>query len=126
MKLATLRFLESAPAALAVGLMLLPRLMGEEGARFKPAVAVLALARAVFGLFLIAAIARSIIPPQKTIDLPTLVDFALGTVVGKAWLATQIAALIFAAIAALRATLRSKWLESAALWPASRSSPWFR
>ena len=34
MELAFLRFFESLPAALAVGLLLLPRLIDEDGARF--------------------------------------------------------------------------------------------
>ncbi|MBI3274788.1 MAG: CopD family protein, partial [Methylocystis sp.] len=116
MGLATLRFLESAPAALAVGLLFLPRLIGEDGARFKPAVAILALVRAVFGFFLIAAIARNIIAEPKPIDFSTLVEFTFGTVVGKAWVATQVLALMFAALAALRLFLNSLWLDRAALW----------
>lgn len=98
MELATLRFLESLPSALAVGLLLLPRLIGEDGAQFKPAVALLALMRAALGFFLIAATARAIIPPPKPIDYATLVDFALGTVVGKAWLATQVLSIVFRSV----------------------------
>lgn len=102
MDLATLRFLESAPAALAVGLLLLPHLVSEDGAQWKLAIAVSAFMRALFGFFLIAAIARNIIPAQKPIDVFTLTEFAFGAVVGKAWVATQVVALIFAALAALR------------------------
>lgn len=115
MELATLRFLESAFSALAVGLLLLPRLIEEDGARFKPAVAVLALLRAALGFALIAAVARSIIPAQRPIDLPTLVEFTYGTVIGKAWIATQILALIFAAAAVARMFMKSFWLERFAL-----------
>lgn len=111
MELATLRFLESAFSALAVGLLLLPRLTEEDGARFKPAVAILALLRAILGFVLIVAVARSIIPAQRPIDLPTLVEFTFGTVIGKAWIVTQILALIFAAAAAARVVLKSFWLE---------------
>jgi copper transport protein len=116
MGMALLRFLESAPAALAVGLLLLPRLINEDGARFKPIVAVLAAVRAVFGFFLIVAIARNIIPAQRPIDFTTLVEFVFGTIVGKAWAATQIIALVFAALAAVRLWLKSDLLDRVTLW----------
>lgn len=111
MDLATLRFLESALSALAVGLLLLPRLIEEDGARFKPAIAIAALLRAALGFALIAAVARNIIPAQRQIDFSTLVEFTLGTVIGKAWIATQVLALIFAAAAVMRLFLKSYWLE---------------
>jgi putative copper resistance protein D len=116
MGLVLLRFLESAPAALAVGLLLLPRLINEDGARFKPAVALLAAVRAGTGFFLLVAIARSIIPAQRSIDLSTLVEFTFGTVVGKAWVATQIAALAFASLAIARLFVSSDLLDRITLW----------
>jgi copper transport protein len=116
MGMALLRFLESAPAALAVGLLLLPRLIHEKNIRLKPAIAVLAAVRAVFGFFLIAAIARSIIPVERAIDLPTLLEFTFGTVVGKAWAVTQVIALIFAALASVRLFVVSDLLDRLTLW----------
>jgi copper transport protein len=116
MGMALLRFLESAPAALAVGLLLLPRLIHEKNIRLKPAIAVLAAVRAVFGFFLIAAIARSIIPVERAIDLPTLLEFTFGTVVGKAWAVTQVIALIFAALASVRLFVVSDLLDRVTLW----------
>ena len=68
MELAFLRFFESLPSAVAVGLLLLPRLIGEDGARVKRAVAALAFFRVVLGFFLIQATARAIIPAEKSID----------------------------------------------------------
>lgn len=115
MELAVLRFLVSMPAALAVGLLLLPRLTQEDGKRFRPAIAVLALARALLGLLLIVGIARSIIPPSRSLDLPTLVDFSLGTVVGKSWLATQALVVVFAFVAAARLIRQDVWIERLAL-----------
>ncbi len=116
MGLAFLRFFESLPAALAVGLLLLPRLIGEDGARFRPAVAFLAALRAGLGFFLIAAIARSIIPAERPIDFATLVDFTTGTVVGKAWAATEVISLLFAALAAARLMKPSDLLDRLTLW----------
>lgn len=111
MELATLRFLESALSALAVGLLLLPRLTEEDGARFKPAVAISAVLRALLGFGLLLAVARNIIPAQKPIDFSTLFDFTVGTVIGKAWIVTQILALVFTAAAALRLRVDALWLE---------------
>jgi copper transport protein len=116
MELAFLRFFESLPAALAVGLLLLPRLIGEDGARFKPAVAFLAALRAGLGFFLIAAIARAIIPAERPIDYATLVEFTTGTVVGKAWAATQLVSLLFAGLAASRLFVASDLLDRITLW----------
>jgi copper transport protein len=116
MGLVLLRFLESAPAAVAVGLLLLPRLIKEDGERFKPAIALLAALRAIIGFFLLFAIARNIIPAQRLIDLPTLVEFTVGTVVGKAWLATQILALLFAGLAISRIFIHSDSLDRVTLW----------
>jgi copper transport protein len=111
MELATLRFLESAFSALAVGLLLLPRLIDEDGARFKPAVAALAALRVLLGFALIVAIARTIIPAQKQIDFSVLVEFTRGTIIGKAWIATQVAALAFAVATVARLFWKSFWLE---------------
>lgn len=115
MELATLRFLQSALSALAVGLLLLPRLTEEDDARFKPAVAVLALLRAFLGFGLLVAIARNIIPAQKPIDFSTLVDFTVGTVIGKAWIATQVLALAFAVATLLRLRVGAPLLERVTL-----------
>ena len=115
MQLALLRFFESLPSALAVGLLLLPRLIAEDGARFKPAIAALAFLRAVLGFFLIQATARAIIPAEKPIDYATLVDFTFGTTVGKAWAVTQAIAIIFAIVAAARLVIASDLLDKIAL-----------
>ena len=116
MGMVLLRFLESAPAALAVGLLLLPLLINEDGRRFKPAVALLAALRAATGFFLLAAIARNIIPAQRPIDFSTLVEFTVGTVVGKAWAATEIIALLFAALAFARLFVNSALLDRVTLF----------
>jgi copper transport protein len=115
MELAFLRFFESLPSALAVGLLLLPRLIGEDGARFKPTVAALATVRALLGFFLIQATARAIIPPEKPIDYAALLDFVTGTTVGKAWAVTQAIAIAFAVIATVRLFVVSDLLDKIAL-----------
>jgi putative copper resistance protein D len=115
MELAFLRFFESLPAALAVGLLLLPRLIDEDGARFKLAIALFASLRAVLGFFLIAAIAREIIPAERPVDYETLVTFCTSTVVGKAWVATQLIALAFAALTIARLVVKSDLLDKTAL-----------
>jgi copper transport protein len=115
MSLAFLRFFESLPSALAVGLLLLPRLIGEDGKHFKRTVAALALLRAALGFFLIQGIARAIIPAEKPIDFSTLVDFVSGTVVGKAWAVTQVIAIVFAIAAAARLLIASHFLDTATL-----------
>jgi copper transport protein len=115
MQLAFLRFFESLPAALAVGLLLLPRLIDEDGGRFKKIIALFASMRAVLGFFLIAGIARAIIPAERPLDYDALVVFCLSTVVGKAWIATQLIALAFAAFAIIRLFVDSKWLDYSAL-----------
>jgi len=110
-----LRFFESVPAALAVGLLLLPRLIDEPGERFKPVVAGMALLRAALGFFLIAAIARTIIPAERPVDLAALGEFVTGTTVGRAWIATQAVAVLFAAATLLRFVLAAKLLDDVAL-----------
>jgi putative copper resistance protein D len=115
MELAFLRFFESLPAALAVGLLLLPRLIDEDGARFKLVIALFASVRAVLGFFLIAAIAREIIPAERPIDYAALVAFCSGTVVGRAWAVTQLIALTFAVLAIARLAVKSDLLDKIAL-----------
>jgi len=115
MQLAFIRFFESLPLALAVGLLLLPRLVEENGGRFKGVVALLASFRFFLGFLLIAVTARAIIPAERPIDLDALVVFSTTTTVGRAWIATQLIALLFAAVAVLRLGLRSDALDKAAL-----------
>ncbi len=115
MDLAFFRFFESLPAALAVGLLLLPRLIDEDGAGFKVVVAFFASVRAILGFFLIAAIAREIIPTERPIDYAALVAFCSGTVVGKAWVVTQLIALTFAVLTLARLAVKSDLLDKAAL-----------
>ena len=115
MELAFLRFFESVPAALAVGLLLLPRLIGESGERSDLAVALLAFLRAALGFGLIVATARAIIPADKPIDFTTLVDFIENTVVGKAWSFTQLVAILFAALATARLAMKSEFLDRVTL-----------
>jgi copper transport protein len=115
MELAFIRFFESLPSAVAVGLLLLPMLIGEDGRRYRYVVAVLALLRAALGFALIAATARSIIPPPKPIDFATVMDFATGTLVGKAWALTEFVAIMFAAFALARLYIYRLWLERATL-----------
>ncbi len=115
MELAFLRFFESLSTALAVGLLLLPRLIEEDGARFKPLIALFACLRAILGFFLIALIAREIIPAERPIDYRTLAEFSAGTVVGKAWMGSQVLAFLFALLAILRLFAKSNWLDKATL-----------
>lgn len=115
MSLVLLRFFESVPSALAVGLLLLPMLIGEDGARFKRVIAALAAVRAVLGFFLVAFIARVIIPAERPIDFSSLVDFTFGTVVGKAWAGTQVLAILFAVLAAARNFVASDLLDKITL-----------
>jgi copper transport protein len=115
MQLAFIRFFESLPAALAVGLLLLPRLIDENGDRFKPAVALSALLRFILGFLLIIATARAIIPSDRPVDTDALVTFALTTTVGKAWVATQLISLVFAIAAVTRLAISSAALDTAAL-----------
>ncbi|MBY6243698.1 c-type cytochrome [Methylosinus sp. Sm6] len=115
MELATLRFVESLLSALAVGLLLLPRLIEEDGKRFEKPIAVAAVLRVLFGFGLIVATARNIIPTQRPLDWPTLAQFVSGTVIGRAWLATQLLAAAFAAVALLRLFVRNRWLDRATL-----------
>jgi copper transport protein len=115
MELALIRFFESLPSAVAVGLLLLPMLIGEDGRRFRFAVAGLGAFRALLGFALIAATARAIIPPPAPIDVATLGSFVTGTVVGKAWLATEALAVLFAFAAAARMAIDNLLLDRVAL-----------
>ncbi len=115
MELAFLRFFESVPAALAVGLLLLPRLIGKSGHQFKLPVALLAFSRLALGFLFIAATARAIIPPDAPVGFARLVDFAQHTVVGKAWIVTEALAIAFAALAACRLAVCSPLLDGATL-----------
>ncbi len=116
LSLAFIRFLESMPAALAVGLLLLPRLIGEDGARFKLAVAAAAVFRALIGFALLYLTARAIIPGERSIDSDVLWEFTLGTSVGKAWLVTQLFAFIFAGMTVARIYVSSDVLDRVTLW----------
>jgi copper transport protein len=115
MELATLRFVESLLSAIAVGLLLLPRLIEEDGKRFNKQIAAAAILRVLFGFGLIVATARNIIPAQRPLDWPTLSQFVTGTVIGRAWVATQILAAIFAAATLLRLRVHRLWLDRASL-----------
>ncbi len=116
LSLAFIRFLESLPSALAVGLLLLPRLIGEDGARFKIPVAAAAIFRALIGFALLYLIARAIIPAERPIDVSVLMDFLAGTSVGKAWAATQALAFVFAGLTVARIFKASDLLDRITLW----------
>lgn len=136
LSLAAIRFLLSLPSAVAVGLLLLPRLIdaevqpgpstaaslllrmraaGAESGRFKAAVAALGLMRAFLGFALLYATARQIFPAEISIDYRTLSEFTLGTSVGKAWIATQLIAFLFAGLAIARLFVQSEFVEQATL-----------
>ncbi|MBM3564355.1 MAG: c-type cytochrome [Alphaproteobacteria bacterium] len=116
LSLAAIRFLLSLPSALAVGLLLLPRLIGEDGARFKPAVATLALIRALLGFVLLYATARSIFPADRPVAFDTVWEFAVNTTVGNAWIATQLIAFLFVGLAVARLFIVSEALDRVTLW----------
>ncbi|WP_159730675.1 CopD family protein [Methylosinus sp. Ce-a6] len=115
MELATLRFVESVLSALAVGLLLLPRLVEEDGERFKKAIAACAVLRLLFGFGLIVATARNIIPAGRPLDSAALAQFLAGTIIGKAFVATQILAAVFAAATILRLRVTNRRLDLATL-----------
>ncbi len=115
LSLAFIRFLESLPSALAVGLLLMPRLIGENSGRFKIPVAAAAVLRALLGFPLLYLIARNIIPAERPLDLSLLAEFTFGTSVGKAWLATQLLAFAFAGLAVARLYVPSDLLDKATL-----------
>ncbi|MBL1256121.1 CopD family protein [Methylocystis sp. Sn-Cys] len=116
LSLAFIRFLESVPSALAVGLLLLPRLIDEDGGRFKPWVAAAAVFRALLGFALLYLTARAIIPAERPIDAAVLQEFAFGTSVGKAWVGTQLLAFVFAGMTIARLFRASALLDRATLW----------
>lgn len=116
LSLAFIRFLESLPSALAVGLLLMPRLIGEDSGRFKIPVAAAAILRALLGFPLLYLIARNIIPAERPLDSGVITEFAVGTSVGKAWLATQGLAFVFAAMAVARIFISSDLLDKATLF----------
>lgn len=116
LSLAFIRFLESLPSALAVGLLLLPRLIDEDGGRFKPWVAAAAVFRALIGFALLYLTARAIIPAERPIDAAVLQEFAFGTSVGKAWVGTQLLALVFAGMTIARLFRASDLLDRVTLW----------
>ena len=116
LSLAFIRFLESVPSALAVGLLLLPRLIDEDGARFKLPVAALAVFRALLGFALLYLTARLIIPVDRPLDPGVIWTFTLGTTVGKAWIATQILAFFFAGLTIARLYVDSDLLERVTLY----------
>ena len=72
LSLAIIRFLESLPSAFAVGLLLVPLLCREDGARFKNIIAALAFFRAILGFVLLYLILRQIIPSEKPINAKLL------------------------------------------------------
>lgn len=102
LSLAFARFLEAAPAALAVGLMLLPLLIGEDARRFRAPVAALAVFRFLIGFWLLYLIVRQIIPSEREVGVSLVLEVMLGTAVGYAWIATQTLALVFAGLALAR------------------------
>lgn len=116
LSLAFIRFLESLPSALAVGLLLLPRLIGEDSARFKAPVAAVAAFRALIGFALLYLIARAIIPAERELNGDVLWEFTVGTSVGKAWLATQALAFLFAGMTVARLFINSDLLDRVTLW----------
>jgi len=115
LSLAFIRFLESLPSALAVGLLLLPRLIGEDSARFRLPVAAAAVFRAVIGFALLFVTARAIIPAERPLNFDVLWQFTVGTSVGMAWVATQLIAFLFAGLAIARLFVSSDTLDRVTL-----------
>lgn len=115
LSLATIRFLESLPSAFAVGLLILPLLIGEESARFKTTIASFAVIRALLGFVLLYLILRQIIPADRGISFVQLVEFTLSTTVGWAWIASQLLAFLFAGLTLLRLVKSSRFLDVATL-----------
>ena len=116
LSLAFIRFLESLPTALAVGLLLMPRLIGEDSGRFKTPVAAAAVLRVLLGFPLLYLIARNIVPAERPVDGSLLWEFTVGTSVGKAWLATQLLAAVFAAMTIARIFAPSDLLDKITLY----------
>lgn len=116
LSLAFIRFLESLPSALAVGLLLMPRLIDEDSERFKIPVAAAAVLRALLGIPLLYLIARNIIPAERPIDFSLLSEFTFGTSVGKAWLASEFLAVAFAGMTVARIFVSSDLLDKLTLF----------
>ena len=115
LSLAIIRFLESLPSAFAVGLLLVPLLCREDGARFKNIIAALAFFRAILGFVLLYLILRQIIPSEKPINAKLLAEFTLGTTVGWAWIVSQFLAFLFAGLCFIRLSISSRRLDFIAL-----------
>ncbi|NDB69633.1 MAG: hypothetical protein EB015_16845, partial [Methylocystaceae bacterium] len=115
LSLAIIRFLESLPSAFAVGLLLVPLLCREDGARFKNIIAALAFFRAILGFVLLYLILRQIIPSEKPINAKLLAEFTLGTTVGWAWIVSQFLAFLFAGLCFIRLNISSRRLDFIAL-----------
>ncbi|WP_442753528.1 CopD family protein [Methylocystis sp. JAN1] len=94
----------------------MPRLIGEDPGRFKIPVAAAAVLRALLGVPLLYLIARNIIPADRPIDAGLLSEFTFGTSVGKAWVATQALALIFAGLTIARFFAPSNLLDRVTLF----------
>ena len=116
LSLAVIRFLESVPAAFAVGLILLPRLIGEDAQRFKITVAVLAVFRAIIGFALLYFICRQIIPADRPLSFELILQLTRDTAVGWAWVATQCLAFVFAGLTVSRLFRTSDLLDRITLW----------
>lgn len=116
LSLAFIRFLESVPAAFAVGLLLLPRLIGEDPQRFKTPIAVLATFRALIGFALLYFICRQIIPADRPLTFDLILQLTRDTAVGWAWVATQCLAFVFAGLTISRLARTSELLDRVTLW----------
>ncbi len=114
--LAFIRFLESVPAAFAVGLILLPRLIGEDAERFRKPIATLAVFRAVIGFALLYFICRQIIPADRPLTFDLILQLTRDTAVGWAWMGTQCLAFIFASLTLYRLVKKSDVLDRITLW----------
>jgi len=115
LSLATVRFLESLPSAFAVGLLIIPLLIGEESARFKKIIAAFAVIRALLGFALLYLILRQITPADRSISFGQLVEFTFGTTVGWAWIVSQLLAFLFAGLTVLRLVKSLPFLDVATL-----------
>ena len=116
LSLAFIRFLESVPAAFAVGLLLLPRLIGEDAQRFKKPIAAFAVFRALIGFALLYYICRQIIPADRVLTFDLILQLTRDTAVGWAWVATQCLAFVFAGLTVYRLIKTSDLLDRVTLW----------
>jgi putative copper resistance protein D len=115
LSLATIRFFESLPSAFAVGLLIMPLLIGENSKRFKSTIAIFATCRALLGFVLLYLILRQIIPIDRSISFGQLIEFTLSTTVGWAWIVSELLAFLFAGLTLLRLTKTSRALDFASL-----------